>query len=77
MKLRQNAAASPFIDTILKPCYPVHVVHHRVCTVDTPAFANTKEGGERMSNGDLLSLLGFIASVASLLISVYMLGRKQ
>lgn len=29
-----------------------------------------------MSNGDLLSLLGFIASVASLLISVYMLGRK-
>ena len=30
-----------------------------------------------MSNGDLLSLLGFIASVASLLISVYTLGRKQ
>ena len=29
-----------------------------------------------MSNGDLLSLLGFLASVASLLISVYMLGRK-
>lgn len=30
-----------------------------------------------MSNGDLLSLLGFIASAASLLISVYMLGRKK
>lgn len=29
-----------------------------------------------MSNGDLLSLLGFIASVASLLILVYMLGSK-
>ena len=27
-----------------------------------------------MSNGELLSLLGFVASVASLLISVYMLG---
>jgi len=30
-----------------------------------------------MSNGDLLSLLGFIASVASLLISAYMLGRSK
>ena len=29
-----------------------------------------------MSNGELLSLLGFVASVASLLISVYMLGSK-
>ena len=30
-----------------------------------------------MSNGDLLALLGFIASVASLLISAYMLGRNS
>lgn len=30
-----------------------------------------------MSNGDLLSLLGFIASIASLLISAYMLGRNK
>ena len=30
-----------------------------------------------MSNGELLRLLGFVASVASLLISVYMLGRNK
>ena len=30
-----------------------------------------------MSNGDLLALLGFIASIASLLISVYMLGHGK
>lgn len=30
-----------------------------------------------MSNGDVLTLLGFIASAASLLISVYMLGRNR
>lgn len=30
-----------------------------------------------MSTGDLLSLLGFMASFASLLISVYTLGRNK
>ena len=41
------------------------------------AFCDTKEEVSLMSNGDLLSLLGFMASMVSLLISVYMLGRSK
>ena len=40
-----------------------------------PAF-DTKEGGDAMSVSDAVSLIGCVMSLISLLISVYLLGRR-
>ena len=40
-----------------------------------PAF-DTKEGGDAMSVSDAVSLIGCVLSLISLLISVYLLGRR-
>lgn len=53
--------------------YDIGVVR-RTCTAVLPAFVNTKEGG-CMKDGDFLTVTGWVFSLLSLLIAVYMLGK--
>lgn len=55
-------------------CYDKNVVK-RICTAALPAFANTKEGG-CMKDHDFLTVTGWVFSLISLLIAVYMLGKS-
>ena len=51
-----------------------NAVVKRICTAALPAFANTKEGG-CVKDHDFLTVTGWVFSLISLLIAVYMLGK--
>ena len=54
-------------------CYSVCVVK-RTCTAAPPAFAIRKRV-VRMKNNDFIAVSGWVFSLVSLLIAVYMLGK--
>ena len=54
-------------------CYDSGVVK-RTRTAALPAFAHTKEGNT-MKNNDFITVTGWMFSLLSLMIAVYMLGK--